>query len=54
MNIDTGKIYPSREAALEAGEPEDKLVTGTKAAIKDLQAKLFPKRKRARLRGRRR
>jgi hypothetical protein len=50
VNIDDGKIYPSRKAALEAGVPEDRLVTGSKKAIEELNRRLFPKRKRSRMR----
>lgn len=53
MNIDTGKVYPTREAALADGVSEDRLVTGTRKAISALKRKLFPKRRRARLRSRR-
>jgi hypothetical protein len=53
MNIDTGRVYPSKEAALADGVPEDKLVTGTEAAIQTLKARLFPKRRRAKLKARR-
>ena len=46
MNIDTGQIYPSKEAALKDGVPEDKLIEGTPKAIDEVLKKLFPKHKR--------
>lgn len=52
MNIDTGKVYPSKEAAIADGVSEDRLVTGTRKAITALKRKLFPKRRRARLKAR--
>ena len=52
MDIDTGKVYATKEEALRAGVPEDKIVTGTPSAIEALRAKLFPKRRRMKLRRR--
>ena len=54
MDIDTGKVYATKEEALRAGVPEDKIVTGTPSAIEALSAKLklFPKRRRMKLRRR--
>lgn len=40
MDTRTGRIYESREAALEDGVPEDRLVTGTPEALEDIQQRL--------------
>lgn len=42
MDTRTGDLYPSREAALEAGVPKDSVVevAGTKKAIKGLQRRV--------------
>lgn len=40
MDTRNGDIYPSREKALEAGVPEDRLVTGSREAVEDLSKRL--------------
>lgn len=50
MNIDTGKVYQTKEDALRDGVPEDKIVTGSPSAIETLKARLFPKSRRTKLR----
>jgi len=42
MDITTGKIYKSKEEALEAGVSEDNLITGTKKALRKIK-KLIPR-----------
>lgn len=49
MNIDTGRVYQTKEDALRDGVPEDKIVTGSPSAIETLKARLFPKRRRTKL-----
>lgn len=52
MNIDTGRVYQTKEDALRDGVPEDKIVTGSPSAIETLKAMLFPQRRRTKLRRR--
>jgi len=49
MNIDTGKIYPTLADAEADGATADQVVTGTKIAIERLKKKLFPKRRRLKM-----
>lgn len=53
MNIDTGEIYKTREElkqALKDGRAtKDNVVQGSEEAILALKAKLFPKKRRLRL-----
>jgi len=34
VDLGTGKVYPSKEAAIAEGVPEDRLVTGPEKAIR--------------------
>lgn len=40
MDTRDGTIYPSRQAALDAGVPEDRLVTGTAEALNELRPRI--------------
>lgn len=40
MDTRTGQIYESHDLAKVAGVPDDRLVTGTRAALEDLRTRL--------------
>ena len=40
MDMRTGEIYPSREAAERAGVPDEDLVTGSRQALDKLRTRL--------------
>lgn len=40
MDTRTSQMYESKEAALEDGVPENRLITGTKEALEDVRERL--------------